>query len=157
MDEDMEEFVMKPFVAEEIDLDYEFDAARFYDFTRAETDLEALKAERWFESAHSYPPSPLMVKLKKWRKDLPVEGRNTETRNSSGNGSDKGFVFYKQMAEAEPKAKTKSPVKSTLSRSSTLMKPTASHLAKQKKPRVHSTRFLSGWCSPNWVSPKIGK
>ncbi|KAL6744635.1 hypothetical protein V8C86DRAFT_1803503 [Haematococcus lacustris] len=53
----MEEFVMKPFVAEEIDLDYEFDAARFHDFTRAETDLEALKAERWFESAHSYPPS----------------------------------------------------------------------------------------------------
>ncbi|KAF5480304.1 hypothetical protein F2P56_001064 [Juglans regia] len=157
MNEDMEEIVMESFVAEEIDLDYEFDAATFYDFTRAETDLEAIKAERWFESAQSYPPSPLIVKLKKWGKDLPVESRNTETRNSSGNGFNKGFHFYKQMAEAGPKAKTKSPVKPTLSRSSTLMKPTASHLAKQKKPGVHSTRFLSSWCSPNWVSPKIGK
>lgn len=40
-----------------------------------------------------------------------------------------------QMAQASPKSKTKSPVKSTLSGSSTLMKPTASHLAKQNKPR----------------------
>jgi len=38
-----------------------------------------------------------------------------------------------QMAQASPKSKTNSPVKST--RSSTLMKPTASHLAKQNKPR----------------------
>jgi hypothetical protein len=57
MDDDMEEFVVEPFVAEEIDFDYEFDAPRSYDFTWPETDLEAREAERWFESAQSYPPS----------------------------------------------------------------------------------------------------
>lgn len=57
MDEDTKAFVTEPFVGEEIDFDYEFDAARFYDFTRPETDLESIKAERWFESAESYPPS----------------------------------------------------------------------------------------------------
>jgi hypothetical protein len=33
MDDDMDEFFVEPFVAEEIDLDYEFDVPRFYDFT----------------------------------------------------------------------------------------------------------------------------
>ncbi|PON59984.1 TPX [Trema orientale] len=57
-DEELEEFVREEsFVYEEIDMDYEFDAARFYDFTRAETDSEAGEAERWFESARGYPPS----------------------------------------------------------------------------------------------------
>lgn len=49
----MEQFVSSA----EIDLDYEFDASRFYDFTLPETDTEAREAERWFESAKSYPPS----------------------------------------------------------------------------------------------------
>ncbi|XP_059451707.1 protein TPX2-like isoform X2 [Corylus avellana] len=161
MDDDMEEFVVEPFVAEEIDFDYEFDAPRSYDFTWPETDLEAGEAERWFESAQSYPPSPFVLKFK-WPKDVPVENtstyakpRNDGNMDSIGNYSDscmgsevsatddsnKGY--YNQMAQASPKAKTKSPVKSTLTRSSTLMKPTASHLAKQNKPQeIHSTRFL---------------
>lgn len=42
---------------EECDPDYEFDAARFYDFRRSETCSEAEAAERWFESAGTYPPS----------------------------------------------------------------------------------------------------
>ncbi|KAG2711153.1 hypothetical protein I3760_04G063800 [Carya illinoinensis] len=163
MDEDMEEFVMEQLVSSaEIDLDYEFDASRFYDFTLPETDMEAREIERWFESAKSYPPSPFVLKLK-WGNDLVVESTNTsaqfrndENMDHARNVSDccmgsevsatdevnRGLVFY-QMAEAGPKAKTKSPVKSTLVRSSTLMKPTASHLAKQNTPReVHSTRFL---------------
>ncbi|KAF5457743.1 hypothetical protein F2P56_021824 [Juglans regia] len=163
MDDDMEGFVMEQLVSSAlIDLDYEFDASRFYDFTLPETDTEAREAERWFESAKSYPPSPFVLKLK-WGKDLAVESTNTsaqfrndENMNSAGNGFDgymgsevsatdevnRGFVFY-QMAEAGPRAKTKSPVKSTLVRSSTLMKPTASHLAKQNTSReVHSTQFL---------------
>jgi hypothetical protein len=57
MEEEMEEFVMEPFVCEETDLNYEFDAARFYDFTRPETDWEAIEAECWFESAQPNPPS----------------------------------------------------------------------------------------------------
>lgn len=55
MEEDME--VEQVFVAHEIDLDYEYDAARYFDFTREETPAEAREAECWFESAKSYPPS----------------------------------------------------------------------------------------------------
>ena len=54
-EEDME--VEHVFVAHEIDLDYEFDAARFFDFCRPETPAEAREAESWFETAGSYPPS----------------------------------------------------------------------------------------------------
>lgn len=45
------------FVAHEIDLDYEFDAARFFDFCVQESAAEARQAELWFETAGSYPPS----------------------------------------------------------------------------------------------------
>ncbi|PON69999.1 TPX [Parasponia andersonii] len=49
-DEELEEFVREEsFVYEEIDMDYEFDSARFYDFTRTETDSEAGEAERWLQ------------------------------------------------------------------------------------------------------------
>ncbi|GMP30386.1 hypothetical protein CsSME_00005078 [Camellia sinensis var. sinensis] len=47
------------------------------------------------------------------------------------------------MAEDIPKAKIKSVAKSSKIRSSTLMQPTASHLAKLSQGReVHSIRFL---------------
>lgn len=55
MEEDME--MEQVFEAYEIDLEYEFEAARFFDFTREETPAEAREAEIWFESAKSYPPS----------------------------------------------------------------------------------------------------
>ena len=55
--EEEEEEIEHVFVAHEIDLDYEFDAARFFDFTRPETPAEAQRAELWFENAPSYPPS----------------------------------------------------------------------------------------------------
>ena len=57
MDEDMEVEVEPVFEAYEVDLDYEFDAARFFDFSREETTAEARESEIWFESAKSYPPS----------------------------------------------------------------------------------------------------
>ncbi|GFZ15249.1 cell cycle regulated microtubule associated protein [Actinidia rufa] len=57
MDEEMEEFFADFFEFSEVDTEYEFDAARFFDFTRPESFYEAEKAERWFESARSYPPS----------------------------------------------------------------------------------------------------
>ncbi|KAJ9139964.1 hypothetical protein P3X46_030655 [Hevea brasiliensis] len=59
MDFDMDEFYIEPFLAEEIDIDYEFDAAKYYDFTRPETDFEAQEAERWFETTGYCPPSRL--------------------------------------------------------------------------------------------------
>lgn len=57
MDDDLEEFVAEFYANDKVDFDYEFDAARFYDFTRSETDSEAREAERWFESSGNYPPS----------------------------------------------------------------------------------------------------
>ncbi|GMY17438.1 protein TPX2-like [Fagus crenata] len=142
MEEEMEEFVMEPFVCEETDLNYEFDAARFYDFTRPETDWEAIEAECWFESAQPNPPSPFIIKLN-WGKDglvvnTSAKFRNDEHMNSIGNDSDSCTSSKVSSRDdnnkgASPKSKPKSPVKSTLSRSSTLMKPTASHLAKQNK------------------------
>lgn len=53
----MEDTIVFTFTAVEIDLDYEFDAVRYFDFSREESPAEALQAELWFESAGSYPPS----------------------------------------------------------------------------------------------------
>ncbi|KAL6986115.1 hypothetical protein U1Q18_019482 [Sarracenia purpurea var. burkii] len=63
MDEDMEDSMELTFTAVEIDLDYEFDAARYYDFRREESSDETRQAELWFESAGSYPPSPFVTQL----------------------------------------------------------------------------------------------
>ncbi|MBA0558660.1 hypothetical protein Golob_015671, partial [Gossypium lobatum] len=106
------------------DLDYEFDAPRCFDFSHLETDCEAKEAELWFESAGSYPPSPFVIKLK-WRYDMNGDGEfgNDSTDCDEHNGGN-------------PTAKTNSRSKASLSRSSTLMKPTASYLAKQNQSRM---------------------
>lgn len=57
MDEEMEDMVMLTFTAVEIDPDYEFDAAQYFDFSREESLAKAREAELWFESAGTYPPS----------------------------------------------------------------------------------------------------
>ena len=57
MDEEMEEVTDQPFDSDEIDFDYEFDAAMYYDFTRPETEMEMRGAEDWFKFAGTYPPS----------------------------------------------------------------------------------------------------
>lgn len=59
MDEEMEENneVEYTFTAVEVDLDYEFDAVRFFDFSREESLAEARQAEHWFDTAATYPPS----------------------------------------------------------------------------------------------------
>ncbi|KAJ7975587.1 protein TPX2-like [Quillaja saponaria] len=164
MDEDLEEFVAEPFVGEEIDPDYEFDAPCFYDFNQPETYWEALETESWFEYAGNYPPSPFVLKMK-WREDIPVENVKTSDNyrdacnlitigNDSGNlmnsvisitdDDSRGSKIYNQMAQDIPESKTRLHSKSTRSRSSNLMKPTASHLAKQNKPReVYYPRYLS--------------
>lgn len=56
-EEDMEMEEPMVFEVSEIDLEYEFDAARWHDFTREEAETESRVAELWFESAQSYPPS----------------------------------------------------------------------------------------------------
>lgn len=155
MDFKLEELFTETFVVDdfEFDFDYEYDAPRFYDFTRPETFSEAEEADCWFETASSYPPSPYIIKLN-WRYDIhynPVEIASVschsvdgESMTSVGIDSNNTMVFKKSsidddnggmelcdhMGQDVPKSKTKSPVKPSLSRSSTLMKPTASYLAK---------------------------
>ncbi|KAL9249048.1 TPX2-like protein, partial [Drosera capensis] len=64
MDEEMVECEVLPmFEAVEVDFEYEFEAVRFFDFCRRETEDELMEAEAWFESAPSYPPSPFVAKM----------------------------------------------------------------------------------------------
>lgn len=62
-EEEEEEEVEYTFTAYEIDLDYEFDAARFFDFSHDESPLQARQAELWFHSAGSYPPSRNLLRI----------------------------------------------------------------------------------------------
>jgi hypothetical protein len=41
----------------QVDLDYEFDAPRWFDLAQEEAPLDAAAAQEWFTSAPSYPPS----------------------------------------------------------------------------------------------------
>lgn len=58
MEEEFEEIEVEASpCCDEIDFDYEYDAPRFWDFTRYETFWDVFEAEQWFEYATSYPPS----------------------------------------------------------------------------------------------------
>ncbi|XP_071920195.1 protein TPX2-like isoform X2 [Coffea arabica] len=191
MDEEMEESEIYTFTAVEIDLDYEFDAVRYFDFSREESLAEAHEAELWFETATTYPPSPFVARLFNVNDGL-LENVNTSPKpkhveeanmlesdsdievdeetsavdkdggqkefNSRGTSASlrnsnqqrfqnhqqlaSGLTFYNHMKKDSLKAKTKSSTKPYLSRTSTLMKPTASQLAKQNEPRqMYSSRF----------------
>ncbi|XP_019154695.1 PREDICTED: uncharacterized protein LOC109151231 isoform X2 [Ipomoea nil] len=133
MDEDTEYFVeveqdecSKP---SEIDFDYEYDAARFFDFSRSETISEILEAELWFQASGNYPASPLIVKSKCG------SGTSLEMKTS-------GTLSDSSMSQETPESKPKSAPKLSKHRISTLMKPTASHLAKLKHAqKVYSTNI----------------
>ncbi|ONI17147.1 hypothetical protein PRUPE_3G140300 [Prunus persica] len=50
-----------------IDETYEFSAPRFYDFIKDESDDDKRQAERWFDAALPYAPSPFMPRIKAGR------------------------------------------------------------------------------------------
>ncbi|KAK9716485.1 hypothetical protein RND81_06G236500 [Saponaria officinalis] len=172
----------------ELDYEYEFDAATFFDFTKLESEAEARVSELWFESAPDYPPSPFAVKLfpmkasylhnvdalhnsenddnmslasydadfnqqeehSRYPNEAYQEKRSQVLRNVNPNSHDSrkqagslfggptGFSFNNHSANYTKKTKTKSTAKPYVLRSSTLMKPTASQLAKQN-PRQQAT------------------
>ncbi|XP_015580309.1 protein TPX2 isoform X2 [Ricinus communis] len=140
MDLDMYEFWN-----EEIDFDYEYDAAMYYDFTRPESDFESLEAERWFDSAAYYPPSPLIIKLN-WEPSVPVKSghssficRAVENINRTSSSMDSEVTSAGSEIYSEARSQTKSP----LSKYSHFMNPTASQLAKQNRPpQIHCDRLL---------------
>ncbi|KAK9103528.1 hypothetical protein Sjap_020782 [Stephania japonica] len=141
-------------VAEEVDFDYEYDATRYFDFVKGETAVEVREAEMWFDSAQTYPPSPFVIKLNlegileendstfaepKERASIDYTASHSDTRMSSesigGNQSCRGLKFNNHFILDVPNAKSKTAIKAALTRGSTLMKPTVSHLAKQNRPR----------------------
>ncbi|XP_023533936.1 uncharacterized protein LOC111795632 isoform X2 [Cucurbita pepo subsp. pepo] len=132
MDEEMEEVTDQPFDSDEIDFDYEFDAAMYYDFTRPETEMEMRGAEDWFKFAGTYPPSPFVVKLT-GEKEARAECTSIELKGVQNNRED----------PENSGINMESTVKVNLPRCSSFMKPTASYLAKQNQPRgIHSTTVL---------------
>ncbi|WOG96963.1 hypothetical protein DCAR_0416302 [Daucus carota subsp. sativus] len=146
MDEEMQDFV-------EFDPDYEFDAARFYDFTRLESFSEAEEAQLWFRFAPSYPPSPFNVKVN-WSEDCAVaevvdcmssDGGDTSEGGSTREIEDGGECseYYTEIDPDIEKLKSKPLSKSSKLKTSTFMKPTVSHLAKQSKERYVSQKFVT--------------
>ncbi|KAM3321931.1 protein TPX2 isoform X5 [Capsicum chacoense] len=182
MEEDMEDMIEYTFTAVEIDLDYEFDAPKYFDFSFEESLPVRSLSESWFDSAESYPDSPFVTRLISKESGL-LENINispkSKIENMSLSDSDSdieveqevpavlqegegnkagiaahveisnaekllnqlrqqlpsGLTFYDHIAKGATRGKTRCSVKPSCPRSSTLMKPTASHLAKQNLPR----------------------
>ncbi|CAN6810261.1 unnamed protein product [Brassica oleracea] len=136
MDPDM--FAEDPSFVEEFDIDFEFDAPRFYDFSKPELDSETEETELWFESAGNYPPSPFSLNLSCIFDDkhLKIPKPVTDKYN--------GFIYYNQTAKNVPKSTQKSKTKPFLRKNSTLTRPTASLLARQNKPLdIYSVQLLT--------------
>ncbi|KAH0858596.1 hypothetical protein HID58_086857 [Brassica napus] len=178
-DEDMETDEPMVFEVTEIDLEYEFDAARWCDFTREESPLESRVAELWFETAQSYPPSPFAIKLLMMREEVSDEKteplsksedvresdidisqdqhclatdvnetanemksgvfnfiqRGGELKNVPNESLLKGPTISNHVHKDKVKCRTKSSTRQ-IPRGSTLMKPTASQLAKLDNSRL---------------------
>ncbi|XP_047323557.1 protein TPX2-like isoform X2 [Impatiens glandulifera] len=152
------------FKTSDVDPDYEFDAARFFDFTRPESSSEAEEAENWFLSIGSYPPSPFALRLY-GREHIKVNNSDAPPKSNHGGGSittnistasdvdletqssvlcdnDDREESHRITAEDISNAKSKTSAKSSRTKNSTLMKPTASHLAKINHAReVFSRHF----------------
>lgn len=154
MDFEMENLFIEPFLDEEIDLDYEFDAPKYYDFTRPENDFQAREAECWFETTGSYSPSPFIMEAD-WQPSILVKsagsssGRN-EAENTSPISVELSSSLDSEVTSAEKYilglesyGQVKTRIKSPTSKHSNFMNPTASQLAKQNQtPQNHCDRFL---------------
>ncbi|GAA0142836.1 hypothetical protein LIER_03649 [Lithospermum erythrorhizon] len=117
----------------EVDLNYEFDAVSFYDFTRPETIFEIEEAETWFHYADSYPHSPFVMKLM-IEKLLASQECCTSSNSKESQNTDLNIN--------KSESKSKLANKATESSSFGYMKPTASLLAKQNKLQEANCKHL---------------
>uniref|UniRef100_A0ACD6A935 Uncharacterized protein n=1 Tax=Avena sativa TaxID=4498 RepID=A0ACD6A935_AVESA len=137
----------------EVDLDYEYDAPRWFDLAREETLVEAAAAEMWFATAPSYPPSPLIAMMLAEDLGLPnlrsiaVADMDVVHCSKSSQGCsdaadqsihkshvpNEGRIPCFGISKNERKPAARSTMKGNLSKGSTLMKPTASQLARQTR------------------------
>ncbi|XP_047329609.1 uncharacterized protein LOC124932938 [Impatiens glandulifera] len=142
MDHDFDSLDDHSLTISDVDPEYEFDAARFFDFTRPESPSEAEEAQNWF-------PSTFATRLHRMEysklnnSDAPPKSNHGGNMTNICTATDVDFetqasVLYdndrgshqRSMTEDVSKDKTKSSAKSSKTKSSTFMKPTASHLAK---------------------------
>ncbi|CAL9229482.1 unnamed protein product [Arabidopsis halleri] len=136
MDPETMDIFAEDFSLEEFDIDFEFDAPRFYDFSKPELDSETEETELWFESAGNYPPSPFSLNLRYEDKHLEIPKPISDQYN--------GFIYCNQAPKDVPKATHKSKTKPFLRKNSTLTRPTASLLARHNKPLdIYSVRLLT--------------
>ncbi|KAF8662198.1 hypothetical protein HU200_056397 [Digitaria exilis] len=131
----------------QVDLDYEFDAPRWFDLAQEEPPLEAAVSQGWFASAPSYPPSPLIAKMiaedlgfqtVRSIADTDVMHCSTAPNEFSSGAEQKvhrvaGRIPCNGASENERRPGCRSTMKGTSLRGSTLMKPTASQLARQNR------------------------
>ncbi|KAE8671168.1 guard cell S-type anion channel SLAC1-like [Hibiscus syriacus] len=144
MEEGMEVEIDPVFEVREIDLDYEFDAARFFDFTREESPEEAGEAELWLVIREESLLENVTTSPKCDEDTSTLHESDPEnviaSEFSAVSTINRGLTTYNHLPSDKLKAKSKSA--KPMSRSSTLMKPTASQLAKQK--------YLTSW---KWLLP----
>ncbi|KAL1196849.1 hypothetical protein V5N11_024658 [Cardamine amara subsp. amara] len=133
MDFEITDIFAEDLSVEEFDIDFEFDAPRFYDFSKPELDSETEETELWFKSAGNYPPSPFTLNLRFDEIPKPISDKYN------------GFIYYNQAtAKDVPKTTHKSKTKISLRKNSTLTRPTASFLARQNKPLdIYSLQLLT--------------
>ncbi|KAK9672726.1 hypothetical protein RND81_12G120000 [Saponaria officinalis] len=131
MEDQMEDVCEKVCVFEEsfdIDFDYEFDVAMYFDFLRPETVDEIQESELWFHSSGGHPPSPLLLKLGLVTEE--TGGSDAYYISDDGGESD---ILSRDQGKKGTELKSKSTNQSALSKTSRLLQPTASLLAKQNQ------------------------
>ncbi|KXG19192.1 uncharacterized protein LOC8069058 isoform X2 [Sorghum bicolor] len=142
-----EEVVIMDVMWFQVDLDYEFDAPRWFDLTQEEAPRDAAAAQEWFAAAPSYPPSPLITKM--LAEDLGLQTIrsiadtnalhcSTASHECSSGVEQKIHRFEGRKPcngalENERKSRFRTTMKGASLRGSTLMKPTASQLARQNR------------------------
>ncbi|KAJ3691121.1 hypothetical protein LUZ61_020285 [Rhynchospora tenuis] len=146
MDEEMSEAIEADCWLEfDVDLDYEYDAPKYFDLSTEEPLMEASSAEKWFDTAETYPPSPLIMKIvcgeDLFSQDIDHNPDTEVQHNPSESDVVIGFEdeIHCRIIDNAPKVKHR--VKSYASKVSTLMKPTASYLAK-KTQRYEPTSLI---------------
>ncbi|KAL5212145.1 hypothetical protein ABZP36_022992 [Zizania latifolia] len=138
----------------EVDLEYEFDAPRWFDLAQEESPVESSSAQRWFASAPSYPPSPLIAKmlaedlgLQSLRGTVDIDANHamhcSKSSHECSSGAEQmihhphvpneGRIPSYQVSKKERKPASRTIGKGTISKGSMLMKPTASQLARQSR------------------------
>ncbi|XP_065870851.1 protein TPX2-like isoform X2 [Euphorbia lathyris] len=157
MDFEMEEFFVEP-MPQDFDIDYEFDAPKYFDFTRPESDSDIEEAQRWFQTAGSHPPSPMVIKLD-CKPSIQVKSgissfRHNAVENSKPVRIDLRSSVDSEVASADKNSlvdsaglescrQGKSLTKSPSSKHSNFMNPTASQLAKQNQTaQIRCDRLL---------------